>query len=613
MAQRKLSKKAIEQQAIAIVKDEKNRWEVSAAFITDRVSFRMRQLIRVLRKNYYGIFDDPIDQNTGLEKIWNPLTEINVEAVVKNIDLDLKDLMFVARSPEGYDITDITREAVREKLEKHGFSEKIDLFERHLAIDGTAVWKTWEENGEMRLALVDLLNVYIDPTSPSIQQAYRFTERSLLDPQVIKGMNGWMNTDGIDENVPMGLPRTDPFYTNVRNAILSNVREVDVYEMWGKIPKSLITGDRADENTEVEGHLVVSGIDTPGRERCHLIEVNNRKDAEGNSMKPYEEAWYTRVPNRWYGRGVAEKLLMLQTYGNIILNVRINRSRIAQMGLFKMKKGAGITPQSLSRLQSNGVVMVNNMDDLQQFVVQEVGQSSYKDEEVLNMLSQRLTNAFEVVTGEAMPASTPATNAAIQNQNAKSGFAMIKDSLSQFLSRWMDNHALPIIAKELQTGDIVRISASGDKYKQIAEQVALHMARQALEDSFARGYVPSPEELAAEVQNAATRFRKGDMFVKMLRGVIAKQLYSRFIVGNSEIDVNVTIQNLISMLSAAPQYSEAIVKEVFDLMGIPEPALPQAPQQAAPNGLQAPLAQPMANSQIAPQQLQALLTGANTK
>ena len=53
------SKQDIEGQAIEIVKTEKVRWEVATAFITDRVSFKMRNLIRIFRKNYFGIFARP--------------------------------------------------------------------------------------------------------------------------------------------------------------------------------------------------------------------------------------------------------------------------------------------------------------------------------------------------------------------------------------------------------------------------------------------------------------------------------------------------------------------------------------------------------------------------
>lgn len=613
MADTSYSNEYLEKKAIEIVRGEKQRWEVATAFVTDRVSFKMRQLIRILRKNYYGIFDNPIDQFTGLEKIWYPLTEINVEAVVKNIDLDQKDLNFRAKTANGYELTDVTRAAVKDKLSKIGFGQKLDDFERALAIDGTAVWKTYEQQGKLIVQLVDLLNIYIDPTTPSIQEAYRFTERTLQFPEEIESMKGWINTKDIEKSVPEGLPRTDPYYANRATGINSNVRMLDVYETWGKIPLSLITGKPEDDTEEVEGHLVVSGIDSPGKERVHLIERNNKQDAENNYLKPYEECWYTRVPNRWYGRGVAEKLLTLQIYANIVFNVRINKSRISQLGLFKIRKGAGITPQMLARLPSNGAVVLNNMDDLQEIVVSDVSQSSYKDEDVINSVSERLTNAFEVATGEALPSSTPATNAALQNAAAKSGFTLIKDQIGHFLERWMDKHALPIIAKELTAGEVVRITADEDTYKTLVDRIVLYKAIEALDDSFARGYVPSDMEMQQAMDSAREKMIKSDSFIKLLKSVISKELETQFYVTNEEMDVSVTVQNLLAMLPAVPEYRDAIVKQTFDLLGLGQPKQNAQPQQQTQGGGNPIQPQQMQQQGLGAQQLQQLTTSALTR
>lgn len=567
--------------AVGIIRGEKQRWEVATAFVTDRVSFKMRQLIRICRKNYYGIFDVPVDQYTGLEKTWYPLTEINVEAVVKNIDLDQKDIQFRALTPDAYGITDITRHAVRNKLSSMYFGQKLDDFERWLAIDGTAVWKTYEEGGKLIVRMVDLLNIYIDPTTPSIQEAYRFTERTMMFPEEIRGMTGWINTADIDYNVPEGIPRTDPYWMNRSSQVNSNVRMWDVYELWGKIPLSLITGNWNDDTEEVEGHIVVSGIDSPGRERVHLVERNTKQDKEGNALKPYEECWYTRVPNRWYGRGVAEKLLTLQIYANIVFNVRINRSRVSQLGLFKMKKGAGVTPQMLARLPSNGVVVLNNLDDLEQMEVQEVGESSYKDEDTINSISERLTNAFQIATGEDLPSQTTATAAAAQASSVKSGFAMVKDAIGGFLERWMDRHAMKIIAKELTAGEIVRITSDDDSYKDLVERVVMFKAKEALDASFAKGYLPSPQEMQQAIQSATEKLGKGDMFITLVKDIIAEQLETKMYVTNEEMDVSVTVQNLMTMLQAAPEYRDQIIQQAVDLMGL-SPFKTPPPQQAQP-------------------------------
>ncbi len=597
--------------AIGIVRGEKARWEVATAFVTDRVSFKMRQLIRICRKNYYGIFDVPIDQSTNLEKTWYPLTEINVEAVVKNIDLDQKDINFRSLTADGYWMTDLTRSAVKKKLSSIYFGQKIDDFERQLAIDGTAVWKTYEEQGKLKVQMVDLLNVYIDPTTPSIQEAYRFTERSLMFPEEIKNMKGWINTRDIEDNVTEGLPRTDPYWMNRATQVNSNVRLIDVYELWGQIPKSLITGNMNDDGEEIQGHIVVSGIDSPGKERVHLIERNTETDKEGNALKPYEECWFTRVPNRWYGRGIAEKLLTLQIYANIVFNVRINRSRVSQLGLFKMKKGSGITPQMLARLPSNGVVQLNNLNDLEQLVVQEVGESSYKDEEVINTITQRLTNAFQPLTGEPLPGDTSATEASLQNQNGKASFGIIKDTIGGFLERWMDRHALKIIAKELTANQIIRIESDEDNFHELVDKVVHYQALQALDESFKKGYIPSSQEIAQEMDAVTAKLKKGDMFITLVKDIMAEELETKVFVTNEEMDISVTIQNLLSMLQTAPEYRDQIIAQTFDLMGLPPPKQPTPQQMAVAQGTKT--GSPNGLPQAQGQQIQQLQTNALTR
>lgn len=587
----------VDREAISIVRGEKQRWEDAVAFVTEQIAFKMRDLIRVCRKNFYGIFDYPYDESTGREKLWYPLTEIFVNAAVKNYDLDAKDVGFRAKNPKGYGTTDLVRSIVKDRLEKINFGEVLDMSERMLAIDGTIVWKTFEREKKLVRSDVDLLNIYIDPTSPSIQEAYRFTERSLQYPMDLERMSGWKNTEGINP-VP-GLPRTDPVYNQM--TIYSNIKMVDVYETWGKVPSWIVPGEKAygdpshpEAKVEVDAQIVVSGIDSPGKERVHLVSKNDNLDYEGNAVKPYEEAWYERVPGRWYGKGISEKLMPFQLYANETLNIRRNRSNVTQLGLFKVRKGSGITPQQLRRLPSNGAVVVSNMDDLEQFVINDIPASSYNDEKVISDVAQRVTSAFDVVTGEALPSSTPATNASIQNTNAKSMFSMIREELGMFLKRWMDRHALPIIIKDTSIKDIIRIDGGDDKLRAVFERVVAWYAIESLEKQAAEGTVPSEEEMLKSLAMAEDKLRKrNDLFVELLKEIETEHIDTEIYFTNEEMDVGITTQRLMSMLQLAPEFKGPIVKQLFDLMGLPMPSLPQSQPQSQPQNPQPAPANPM--------------------
>lgn len=578
---------AIAREAIAIVDRERTNWEEAVTYITPRVGFRMRELIRILRKNYWGVFDEPFDKNTQRERTWIGLAMATVETWLKNIDIDTKDIGFLARNENGDEITELTRLKVKDYLDRSYFGETLDADERQVLIDGTVVWKTWEtKNGKKSILnrrTVDLLNFYIDPTEDNIQSAYRVTERAILLPSQIEAMTGWENTDDLDGS--QTLNRIDGNRrSNFGTRTTGEYR--DVWEMWGKIPRWLVTKDKESDDCyeEIDGHIVVSGLEAP-HVTFHLAEENKKKDKFGNVIKPYEEWRAAKIANRWYGLGVIERILALQEYLNTTVNIRINRGYVSQLGLFKIKKGKGITAQMLNNLASNGAIPVTDMDDIQQFDIQEAGPSSYKDEEVIKYWAQQVSSAYPVSSGDTMPASTSATASAIANTNAKSSYTMFKEGMGLFIQRWIDRHALEIIAKDLTIGDILKLSSDDEKFKELIESIALDNVANAIEDG---GIVPSEQELMVVLAQEEERLKKRpQVFIKAIRAIVAAEIDTKVHITNEDVDTSVTIQNLISLAQIAPENREDIVKQVYDLMGLDRPAFkqPQQPPQG-PQGMQ---------------------------
>lgn len=564
-------KAEIAQECIAIVDNERTQWQDALVYVTDKVAFRMRNLIKTLRKNYWGVFDEQIDPATGREKIWMHLTMKLVEDYRKNINMGLKDLNFRAANPNGYALTDITRQYVRSYLEKMFFGETLDQSDMQLLIDGTVVWKTWEtkegDTVKLNRCDVDLLNAYIDPTEQSIQSAYRFTERSVQLPSELERMSGWHDTDVKGrENVDKIDGLSSPGNTTTG-------KFVDVWEMWGKIPKWLTTGDKKaeDANDEIDGHIVVSGLEA-GEKRLHLVEENKKKDRYGNALKPYEENRITKLPGRWYGLGVAERTLALQEYLNTITNVRANRNIISQLGLFKAKKGKGITKKTLSKLTSNGVILVDQMDDVESMPIPSVGQDSYKDEEVVKAWAEAVTSAYPIAAGADVPASQTATTSAIQNSNAKNAFVLAREAKGFFYSRWMDRHALPIIAKTLKINDIVRLSGDDEQFKELVDRIVAVEAGKLLDEQYAAGFVPSPIQVEEAISTAQQELaRRKDLFLEMTQELMADSVDTHIYFDNETLDTTVAVQNLISMLPAAPEYRKSVVKMIFDMMGFEQP------------------------------------------
>ncbi|MCK9370771.1 hypothetical protein M0R04_12750 [Candidatus Dojkabacteria bacterium] len=560
MADKQLSN--IEMEAITYLQKYKQSWETATAFVTDRVSFQMRNLIRELRKNYWGIYKDPVDIHTGLKKTWIPLTEYTVETACKNIDIDTKEVQFISKKPGRSKLNLVLREKTREVLDEIDFGRKLNEMIRQLGIDGTAIWKVMEKKVDGRIVpdimQVDVLNWYIDPTAKTIEDTPLVIERSIMIPDEIKEMDGWDNTENVFAKRNVNLYDSEYNYGNTTN----EQEYVEVYEAWGLIPKSLITGNSEDRQEKVEGHIVISNLGTDSK--VHLIEKNIK------GKKPYIEFWYTKVPNRWFGKGIAEKLLMIQAWINTVVNTRILRNRVAQLGLFKIRQGQGITAQMLSALPVNGAIQVKDMGDIEQFVVQEATQSSYNDENVALEWGQRVTSAFETVTGESVPASITATTSAIQQQSASSEFKLVREGIGIQIEKMFRDFFMPIIKERMTKEDVVRIMLDGQELREFDEELVDAMVSKYITKVNESGDFLDEMEVAKAREQAKKHLNRIGQarFLKLTDDIDMDEFDVKVTVSDEQLDKNILVQDLIQTMQVAPQYADQIIEQMFDLVGL---------------------------------------------
>ena len=568
----------IRAEAMSIVNSEMSTWGRTQFFITSKVALNPRLLIEKCRKNYWGIFDTPIDEQTGREKTWIPLTESTVEDAVKNGDLDTKDITIRTEVPGMEAMSILAKHKVADYLEDTNFGRDLDALIRQCAIDGTVVWKTIVKDGIPQRYLVDLLNFYIDPVADSIAESPAVIERAVISVKDFLAMDGWINKDEVVSSEV--LHRND----KELRGDTGKTKYVEIYERWGLMPRYLITNN-ADDVDLVEGHIVTS------KTAVHLIEINTK------GARPYEECWWRKIHGRWYGRGVAESLLFLQIYLNTIVNIRITRSYLSQMGLFKIRKGSGITPQMLSRLAVNGGVEVNDIKDIEQFVMQEASQASYNDEENIRSWAQRVSSVFETVTGERLPSGTTATVGSIQATAAQSAFVLIKEGIGMFLQRYLKNQVFPYL--KIRKGDILFASGFSDSdlqdiAKQIAQNICLERAEKGEYSDFQQAMMDFQDTTQRIVNN------KGQ-FITTEKEIPLSDFNIKIDVTNESMDKNVLVTNLIQSMSFAPQYADQILPAIFDLLNLnlKKPSAPMPGQGALTPNMATQLPRPQ-NAQSMP-------------
>ena len=558
-----MDKDKLTQEAITIVNEHISKYENPEVFITENVSFSIKPLVRTLRKNYYGVFEEPYDKNTVRKKLWIPLTMTMCDGVTKNSDIDAKDATFTSRTREGIVSTELVRSVVRKELDDTYFGQDLDMAIRTLSIDPTIVWRLTEYKKNKKTHIerkaIDVLNCYIDPSAKSLQDV-DFAIRDLVTKSELMDMEGWINTDmAIEEE---GLSRTDDI-----TKINTTGKLVQLYEWFGMAPEYLITGKKSDEK-KVPTRIITSG--SGNNAILHLIERNTQKDKLGNSIKPFEEGWYTKLPWSWYGISPAWKVLDLQEYVNTTVNIRVNRNTIAQYGIFKMKDNAGIRQKDFARLGSNGVIKVKNMDDLEQFNVQGADASSYKDEEIAKQWASEVTSAFDIVRGAPSPSSATATAQAIEDRNSKSAFLLIKDSIGFFLQRVIDRHYLPLVPKMMKEDANVKIYGDVDNIEELRERVVAYLLAEQLDKLET---VPTEQELEMAISSLEEKVRADkDLFIETMDDIIVSALDTKVTFTNESMDNAIIARNLIDMMRIVPpELQEPMVHQVFDLFGLERP------------------------------------------
>lgn len=557
-----MTKSEIQGQILSLFKEEITKYEEGLFQISRNKSMRMRYLWDVIRENYYGVFKKEKDVN-GQAKVFYPLTEALVWENVKNIDIDTKDINVKANNPKMYGIANLTRNMVRDWMEKEQFGQQINSDLMIFTLDGHLIKKKIlakdEYTNKDRLATttVDIRNIFKDQQGGTLHDS-SFIERSVQSVSYLQEefKGKWINLDKIkgDKNIPD--------VHNEQRSEEGSTPEIDVYERWGQIPMSWITGKKSDCNTWVNGRVVCSGV-ISGIPLVHRVE-------KWTKVRPYEEAKFEDAPGRWAGRGIGEKVIYLQIYLNTIYNVRRNNNLQLMNQLFQFREGSGVTPEKMARLVAGGAIGVQQVGDIARIDTRNINfTESVNEEQNVVSIANRLASSQEASTGEALPSSTPATNAIIQSRAVKTSFQLRQENFGLFLSRLFKRQLLPDFHKIYKEKDILRLIGEEDQAR-----LKRKLTKFYADKIIAEGQQITPQQadqIEAEIKRQLDE--REDLFVAIEDLKDIDKLDISFFVTDETFDKSTILQNLQQILVnyknlATDENSMVILRNIFDIMGL---------------------------------------------
>lgn len=476
-----------------LVESEKQKYEDA--------SFNIRETLKRAYKNYLGIFDQPYDQNTGRKKIFTPLTHNIVDSISKPVSIEPEAIKIKPITEESRGNARVIDMVMPYFYTEMGLRELYKKFTLYLALFGTQVTvKDWyyeevEVSDEAdptvqvlltegfarkektkdktrivktdrpRIRLVNVLDLYVPFTAESLAWACKNASVILRSVQTVDQIqanpiyddeskallrgttfsrNDTRNSDALDQyNTAAYLGRNPTAKTGGWQDFFRQERPiVDIFERYGMVPKSWITL-KAEDALQFVPAIITCASDSSGGTMRTLSVRLSPFGAEG----PFEEAWFNKLPNRWYGEGLGERLTPLQIWHNEIVNTRRNNEMLTQNRMFIYKKGS-VNPNDF-RARPAGGIGVQNMTDVTPLNMPDVASSSFQEDAYLEGAAQRLAGAAMT------PIQKKATATEVENIQANSNLTYneLRENMEDYLSRVFNRHIIPLM-KKFFTGNI---------------------------------------------------------------------------------------------------------------------------------------------------------------
>lgn len=589
-----------EKEVIRIIQAEKTNWEEGNVFVTDKVQYIMRNVIKKARKNYFGIFNQAQDPMTGREKIFVPMTEWTVETMLKNIDIDTKDIEVKARHFNAHLKAQVFRYILKKKLDDINFGKTLNRFLRKVAIDGSAALKAYkDDDGKLAIGVVDSLNFIADPSVECLEDSTGVLERNILikpefDELQLPNSEYVYGVNSIDHN-------NNDTQSGIQT--VSEIPSVEVYERWGYFPLMTLTDNVNDKDKFFYGKAIVSGLG--GNPVVHVLE--KLEDEEF----PYMEGKLKEVPNRRHGKGIAEMLFSIQAYINEVVNTRLNKARIVHMGLFKLR--GNITPQQIKKLFTTGAVKLDNASDILPIETGSIDPSSYKDEEQANTWGSRVTGT---TNEDEVQSNRPATNALIEQQGASKGYNLRIEDLMLEIGKFIQNKVLPIIKEELKSnkGDILRITGDPAILKKLDEEFVRNQVYnniEALTPTEKQMMLDSGMDIDQIVEQGVQQIQSvgEDRYIPIIDELFDTEFDVMVVMSDENINRSVMakmLQDTMGMLASSGMPIRETLKELYDTLGLDGEKLVEKMPEQAPQQIGAPQGQgpeTVANSMPQPSQI----------
>jgi hypothetical protein len=442
------------------IEEEIFSYQTEEVFLSENCSFSQYNLVRRL-----SLYDNQVYPKGKLDsqdnyKYWFDIITPNVNNEIKNIDFDRSNISVYSNSIKDSLAVYITNLQLNQWLIKTGQGEELNDSVEEFSSWGNVVWKKVKGGYER----TDLKNFYVLNQTAKTLKDSAVLERHLLTQSDLREKEGvWKNIDEVIKNC------SNKQFSSTTKSTPSNTSN-PYYEIWernGEVSEEELFEAMGETGGDPDKY-VLAKIITAGLSR---IKEGNRYVlyAKKIDKMPYKEAHRGRYKGRWLREGLLEVLFDCQMRANEIGNQIARGLEYASKTILKTADDSFVS-NILTDLR-NGDVLKSK--DLSQVDVRMQGFDQLLADWNRNIeTANKLSNSYEVVSGENLPSNTPFRLGALMNANANKLFDFIREKLALSFEDLVNDWILPDLLSELRGKTVIDLTNSEENLKDYYEMVA---------------------------------------------------------------------------------------------------------------------------------------------
>lgn len=400
-----------------------------------KATYSMSAILNTVRTIIHHQYELPKEED-GTDKIFIPLATWLREVILRNVDLDTKDIQVMSNTASD-GVTDLIRRMIKKYNKDHRMATFINDVADMLVTTGTVVIKTI--NGLKVLDTNKLVKLGIEDIQTSGIMEVKKVHYSVL----LKQKKNWKNFKEIEDRARELMED-------------GKTPEITIYERWGTF---------IDAGKIKRGVIITSDADKSGEPSVyHFSQVKEKY--------PYLEAHQETMPGRWHGRGTPEKVIGLQELINEQANLKRQADKLTSTGLYIYQTGSPELEQGvLDQIKTGGVLTIGTNESFTELAQRPKITEYASAEQSISEWARRITGGSEVSSGEQLPSSMTATSAAIQQKSANTTFDLIREKMGILLDELYEDYILPEISKNAKRGDIIQLEATLENDKIMASMI----------------------------------------------------------------------------------------------------------------------------------------------